>query len=335
MYHAHFHGTHYQIGFRWGAALAKHGQLLLQHAPFPITQQRWDFAAACLPVYQTYFPEILEEIQGLADGQRCDATLLQALLFSMYAIPPSCGCSCFALAHNDQILLGRNSDFLTALEPYNLNVLYRFSGQSYAFTGNTTAFLEMEDGVNRHGLAVGLTAVAPVAIQPGFNAGMLVRFFLEKCRSTAEVLHWLQRLPISSAQTITVADTQGQIAVIECNAQQRAILRPSEAQPFVCATNLFVTPALAQRQDPTLDSWQSEDRLHTLLQTLEQQTEQFDLQAAQDLLAGKTGFLCQYQRATGRDTVWSVIYDLQHRTIYRAEGNPSRHRFREDRRFSF
>ena len=38
-------------------------------------------------------PEIAEEIRGMADGQQCDPKILQAVLFSMYAMPPSCCCS--------------------------------------------------------------------------------------------------------------------------------------------------------------------------------------------------------------------------------------------------
>lgn len=35
-------------------------------------QERFDFTEACLPAYQTNFPEILDEIAGLAEGQNCD-----------------------------------------------------------------------------------------------------------------------------------------------------------------------------------------------------------------------------------------------------------------------
>lgn len=58
-----------------------------------------------------------------------------------------------------------------------------------------------------------------------------------------------------------------------------------------------------------------------------------DSAAARDLLAGRFGFLCQYDRSAGMDTVWSVVYDLREETIWRAEGNPSRCEFREDTRF--
>ena len=66
MYHGRFHGNHYEIGFRWGSRLAKHANYILNNIPFHITEERLRFAQYCLPIYQEFFPEILEEIQGIA-----------------------------------------------------------------------------------------------------------------------------------------------------------------------------------------------------------------------------------------------------------------------------
>ncbi len=334
MYHVRFRGEHYEIGYRYGASLAKHGQCLLDHVPFSITQERREFAHSCIPAYQKFFPDILEEIRGLAEGQRCDLSAVQAVLLSMYAIPPACNCSCFAVAGGEHILLCRNSDFLTALEKLNTNVIYRFTNNSYSFTGNTTAFIEVEDGVNEYGLAVGMTSVYPVAVRPGFNAGMLLRFFLEKCRTAEEVICSIRRLPISSAQTITVADAGGNTAVIECNSEKTAVIRPSAERPFVCAANIFNSAEMSALQNLNIGNWQSEQRYGTLVKALGKSGGKMDIEAAKDLLSGKNGFLCQYDRATGKDTVWSVIYDLKEKAIYRAEGNPGRKSFIKDGRFS-
>ena len=45
--------------------------------------------------------------------------------------------------------------------------------------------------------------------------------------------------------------------------------------------------------------------------------------------------MCQYDRKTNADTVWSVIYDIKNKKIYRVEGNPSRKQFKEDTRLKF
>lgn len=333
MYHGRFNGTHYEIGFKWGALLAHHGNYILENIGFPITQERLEFSELCVPVYQEYFPEILEEIQGIADGQNCDVKTLQAFLFSMYAIPPSCNCSCFAVANDEQIMFGRNSDFLTELEKSNINVIYRFSSPSYSFTGNTTAFVQIEDGINEHGLAIGLTSIQPVSIKPGINAGILLRFFLEMCKSTQEVIECIHMLPISSAQTFTVADSSGDIAVIECCSEKVAIIHPSDQVSYVCATNVFHSTPMMEYNLTDIDNWQAEPRYQTLLETLKKKAKYMDFDSATKLLSGENGFICQYDRKTGKDTVWSVIYDLTNMKIYRTEGNPSRRKFKEDTRF--
>ena len=127
MLHEIFQGSHYQMGAGFGLSMARQNQSILQSAPFPLTEERRQFAKACLPAYRAHFPEILEEIAGLAAGQQCREEEIQALLFGMYALPPACGCSCFAVSRDGQTLLGRNSDFDPASEPYNTNVIYRFS----------------------------------------------------------------------------------------------------------------------------------------------------------------------------------------------------------------
>lgn len=137
---------------------------------------------------ENYFSEILQEIQGTADSLQCSAEHLSAVLFSMYCMVPRANCSCFAARAGSGVIFSRNSDFLTGLEKFYMHTLYRFAGGSYSFNGNTTAFVQMEDGINEYGLAVGLTSVTPTKIKLGINAGMLVRLFLKKCKTVSELI---------------------------------------------------------------------------------------------------------------------------------------------------
>jgi predicted choloylglycine hydrolase len=335
MYHPRFKGTHYEIGYKWGATLRKHGNMILDNVPFPITEERISFSKECTPFYEKHFPEILQEIKGIAEGQQCSQSLLIAVLFSMYCIMPSAHCSCFAVkSKENSILFGRNSDFLIEIEKLCMNTLYTFTTSSFSFNGNTTAFVQMEDGINQHGLAVGLTSVAPKKIKPGLNAGMLVRLFLEKCKNTAEVISLIKTLPIASSQTILAADTFGNAALIECSAQDMEIQYIDETMQAVFSTNMFNTPKMKKHNNLPADTWQAEERYHTLDAYLSKNSGQVTLERAKGLLAGKVGFLCQYDRKTGKDTVWSVIYDLKDCSVYRAEGNPSRNAFLKDERLS-
>lgn len=323
-------GTHYQAGYKWGRLLLKNGKKL-DHCPtFALTEDKYAFAEECAAEYQQYFPEIMEEIQGIADGNEVPLETLRAILFCMYCFEFDNKCTCFAFSTDDEIIFARNSDFLVNLEKFNMNCLYSLDG-AYSFNGNTTAFVQMEDGVNRHRLAVGLTFIYPKIRKPGLNAGMLVRYLLEKCRTTAEAVDKLHLLPIASAQTITLADKSGEIAVVECNPRDIEVIRPREGEQFVATANNFNSAKMQSYRNPGVNDWRSDERYRTARTALEQQ-KGFSLMFAQEVLSGKYGFMCQYDRKQNADTVWSVVYDLKRGKIWRAEGNPSRKRFIEDNR---
>lgn len=68
----------------------------------------------------------------------------------------------------------------------------------YAFNGNTTAFIEMEEGINEYVIVIGITFVYLTIIKPGLNAGMLLSCLLEKCQTTSETISKLKSIPIAS-----------------------------------------------------------------------------------------------------------------------------------------
>lgn len=304
----------------------------MDNIPFPITKERQDFAQKCIKSYQKYFPEVLDEIKGIAKGQGCKEDL-QAVLLSMYCLMPSTHCSCFAARSKGGVVLGRNSDFLTEIEKLYMNVIYTFYKGSYSFTANTTAFFEMEDGINEKGLSIGLTSVAPLKVKPGLNADMLLRLFLEKCQSVDDVITLITKIPIASSQTLICVDRHNRAVLIECSCDHLEIQRIDDSCSFVCATNMFNLPCMKQYNCLPEDNWQAEERYQTLTYYLSQQSNVKTVNNYKNLLAGKYGFLCQYDRTTGKDTVWSVIYDYTNRIVERVEGNPRRKQFKQDKRF--
>ncbi len=316
MRHYEFRGTPYDTGYQLGIRLPE------IRIPFPVTRQRLDFAHACIPYYETWYPAVLEELRGLSDAQRCSFDTLAGALLPMYCITPAPHCSCFAVRTNGQTLLGRNSDFLTALAENNMSCLFRRG--SHTVWGNTTAFIELEDGVNDSGLAIGLTSVQPPAPpQPGLNAGLLLRLILEICASTADALALLRRVPNASSHTFVIADRSGDIALAECSGPALAVQRPSGTQAFVCSVNAFHLPEMTPFVRQPEDSWRSEERYETMMHA-----RIANIQDAFSLLSGKMGFLCQYDRGFMGDTVWSVVCDLTCGKTYLSEGNPGRTDFR-------
>lgn len=336
MYHSRFIGTHYDAGFHYGNLLKQNGHSLNNDHILAVSEERKAYTSKTIPIYEKEYPEILEEIRGIADGQEMPFESLASFLLGMYSYTVTNFCTCVALITTDgHTVFGRNSDFLVELEKVYESSFYRQEG-SYSFIGNSTAFVEMEDGVNEHGLAVGLTFIYSKEKVPGLNAGMLVRYFLEKCRTVDDCLDALKKLTIGSAQTLTIADRAGNMAVVECNAHETAVITPS-AREFICTTNDFNSPQMVKYLCPDVtaeDDMFSRLRYQVAAEALTNQKE-YSIEFLKDLLSGKHGFMCQYDRSKGGDTVWSVLYDLTANTVYRCEGNPSRKKYKQDTRLKF
>ncbi len=73
MNHEIFSGTHYNIGRQWGRKLAHQNVSLLSRIPFPLSEEARNFASACLPVYQKFFPVSLHSrwLRNSASFQPC------------------------------------------------------------------------------------------------------------------------------------------------------------------------------------------------------------------------------------------------------------------------
>lgn len=332
MYHGRFKGTHYEAGYKWGALLNKNGKKLDNCPTYTVGEERIQFGRECKAIFEDLYPEIVDEVRGIAEGNGISFEYLCGMLFSMYCFKFDNKCTSFAISNEDEIIFARNSDFLVHLEKLYMNCLYNLDN-CYSFNGNTTAFVKIEDGVNEEGLAVGLTFIYPKAWKPGFNAGILVRYLLEKCKTTAEAIKALKTLPIASQQTITLADKTGHIAVVECNCEKVVVITPRAGEKFVATANSFNSSEMYEYRNTEIDDWRSQDRYETARNALVNNPDKYSVDFAMDVLSGEYGFMCQYNRKTNADTVWSVVYDLTRNKIWRVEGNPSRKKFKEDIRF--
>lgn len=141
-------------------------------------------------------------------------------------------------------------------------------------------------------------------------------------------------LTVATSQCIVLADKQGELAVVECCPDRLAVRRPAPGQSFIVATNNFIDPAMIAYDGQPAKNWYlSETRYETAFQALQQPFAAAPMQTAMDILAGKLGFVCQYEKKLRFDTLWSFVVNLKDMTIYRAEGNPGKARFAKEKRF--
>ncbi|MFR0980504.1 MAG: acyl-CoA--6-aminopenicillanic acid acyltransferase, partial [Holdemania filiformis] len=89
------------------------------------------------------------------------------------------------------------------------------------------------------------------------------------------------------------------------------------------AVNQFVSDVMKPYNPRNIDDMESGLRLKTCQKAFQHQNV-LSMEYLKYVLMGKQGFLCQYDRKRGGDTVWSVIYDLNDEKIQFCDGNPSR-----------
>ena len=332
MYHPRLRGTHYAMGQHYGALLYKNG---FRTAQLPGSSS--DYTAlirSSEKLTREFYPEICEEVEGFAHGAKGDYGHLMGFLLSIGITQTAPHCSCFAAVTDDGVLFGRNHDYFDQFKKFSESCLIAPEGYN-CFVGQGDVFIGREDGVNDKGLAVGYTFVDGLTQQPGINFQLVIRGLLEKCSSVQSAIEWLQKLPLSTYQNFVLADRSGDLAIVESSPERIEVRYPEENIPFVVATNIFQLPSMRRLQKNEDRNWyESETRYETIMQALEEKQATLSLEVCQDILSGKYGFVCQYPRKGDFDTIWSVAANLHTLVIRRAEGNPSRVKYKEDLRLA-
>jgi predicted choloylglycine hydrolase len=112
-------------------------------------------------------------------------------------------------------LYGRNYDYsprrydptLVAIQPKGVHASLGFADR---FTGRV-------DGMNEHGLCVGLHFVNYRPVRPGLVCILIVRVVLDQCATTQEAVRLLTRIPHGQPFNYSVLDTTGAAAVVEAS----------------------------------------------------------------------------------------------------------------------
>ncbi len=203
---------------------------------------------------ETYAPNIWEELHGLADGLEIPLERAVAEFSNGRLRYPARGCSAVLTGG----LYGRNYDFaiksydriLAAVQPQGVNASIGFSDR---FTGR-------DDGMNEHGLCVGLHYVDDKKWQPGLVCILIVRIVLDQCATTREAVALLKRLPHGLSFNYSLIDASGDAAIVEASPTEVMV----REGPRLACTNHFQSPELAaynrrnpgsHRRLPPLEAW--------------------------------------------------------------------------------
>lgn len=340
MYHLRLKGNHYQMGVKRGTVFKK-GRLLF---PLHLDDFQLDHGKQSETVLRNFFPEVCEEIRGVSDTIGINymdfVSWMLCMGCCMYNLEDNIpveirGCTAFAFAKEGNVIYGRNNDLPPFLRDGSKSEIYApENGNRFNIT--TSSFINGEEGLNEHGLAVAMTFVMTdlKEIKPGFNSCFVVRYLLEKAACTENAIALLLELPIASNCNILIADRSGNMVVVECTPDTKRIRKAVAINDtgIVCTVNSFTSDECKQFDDSGGDDYDSAKRYQTVMEQLPYQLDGDYIEAAKRLLKGEYGFMCQYDYDPNFETVWSSVFDLKSLMIYRAEGDPRRKKFITDSR---
>jgi predicted choloylglycine hydrolase len=327
MFHPRLRGSHVQIGYKMGSFLKKKAIDFDELIHLDAFQQ--NFGRKSEPILKEVFPEVCEEIYGLTEALGYSYEKLSSWLLCMGCCYDPKGCTTFCFMHDQKVYYGRNNDLPPFLKNNSQSVLYRLDNGT-AFLGNTSSMIHLEEGINAHGLVVAMEFIMPTMIKAGINSVFIVRYLLEKCKTVAEAVVALQKLPIASACNIILVDKTGAMVVAECDPNRMIVRTPAVGEDFLVSTNHFVSDEM--RAINSNQIYSSEQRYQSVSHALQDVTYTQAVEHAQAILRGEHGFVCQYDPSLNFETIWSSVFDLSSMKVYRAEGDPSRVAFKEDRR---
>ncbi|SDN97743.1 C45 family autoproteolytic acyltransferase/hydolase [Alkalicoccus daliensis] len=319
MYHPRLKGNPYEAGKHYAEILFKNG------FRFPkVTKEKLNYGKLCIPLLTEFDKDAVKEIQGFADGCSASFEEVSSFLLSIGVFEPAGQCSIFAAFNGKEVIIGRNYDMLFAFKKITEASFVGFENKN-KYLGHSDCFIGKVDGINEHGLFIGITSVPHEGIKPGLNFYFACKYILENCMTVEEGIHVLRRFPSSVANNYLIADPSGKMAVVEVSPSECDIRLPKNN--YIHCTNHHTVLSAK--------SWnwsKSKDRFETLNKVLAEHTAEMNLFIAQSIMSETKGHVCLNLAEHKFGTLYSVTANLSTLEITRAEGQPNKAKYKADQR---
>lgn len=224
---AYERGRHY--GARAAAAIARNVETYLRLVEFHSGLGREAALAAAgpyAPILEAHTPDLLSEMQGIADGAGCD--FLDIVLLNARSELMRTMDECTALAAGPratargQVLLGQNWDWYTALQSEPVLLRIRQPHKPDLLTLAEAGQLA-KIGMNRAGLGVCLNFLSHADHGQGVPVHVILRQMLG-CAHLGQAVREAYRLPRGGAANVLLAHAEGDILDLELTARDADFL---------------------------------------------------------------------------------------------------------------
>ncbi|WP_350284381.1 C45 family peptidase [uncultured Croceitalea sp.] len=327
MYHPRLYGDFYNMGFKYGSLLFKSANFQLPE----MDVKTKEFGVNCIPELGTYYPEVLEEINGFADGIEENPNNVAAFLLSLVASGFNGQCSVFAFKNDDAVIVGRNYDMPLAFKKFTESSLIAPSDK-WAYIGQSDVFIGRSDGINEKGLFTAMSFVNGKTVRPGVSFHFIIRKVLENASSTEEAIELIKQAKVSSSNNFIVADAHGHIAVVESAPEQSRIINLTNGHRYLHITNQFMNKDMQAIDQGNLDWSKSMERYQGINQQLRTESN-VNVKKAKEILSDAC--ICLDLKKEKFGTIWSLVANLKTLEIERAESKPKVNNFKEEARLDW
>jgi predicted choloylglycine hydrolase len=321
-------GRYYEMGLKIGE---KCKNLVSSYYSEKCSKSSIDFAIECQRSVKEHCPELLEEIQGIADGGDFD---YEKLVSSELAAGLKSNCTLLAISgkwtKNGHPLFARSMDWFQDALKFTAIFAAR-PAERLTSLGFSETFLGRLGGMNEAGLTIGESSTCWENPQPGIINGIAIRWILDTCRTTDEAVSFLQKIPHLMGNNYLVADRENNFAIVEAHPAKTIVT--VDRRGFLIAANHYFSPEFDQIT-PTKPRHSTDriDHLNSWFNNRTSPIDQGDLEAiqrthdveicphVQEVYEGKLRNLT---------TCWAWIAHLGENRLYLCEGSPCKSDYRE------
>lgn len=321
--------TYYDIGRQKGIHFYKKNKFKLRNMTI-----RESIYKQQLGMYKKYYPELLNEIRGIANETGIDLKkLTYGFICDEMIHQKHSGCSIF----NYNGLLGRNYDWSAGIretsgiykvvhineEGKDVSPLHSFifvsDGYGYdsKFYDKKHSILSGDDYINDVFLYIGYTYAYSTKMSFGLLWSDYMRLMSETCTTIGDVIKFLRKVPNAIPKNIFITDSTGDSIVIEHNSGfDYKIFRPMKLgagdDTLLIHTNHFLYKMYGKKYDTGGSNGFSERRYNAIYNLCKELKPKslidikliLDDDLVYDLYRHKP------------ETIWQLMLDLKHKKIY-------------------
>lgn len=334
----HVKGNHYQVGFQIGTHMKKQLNELIKQSKDYIankTEMKWKDVRAQSQLFleysKKYMPEYVEEIRGAADASGIDLVdLFSDLCEEIFSKNYLNGCSDL-IASGDvttdgSVLVAHNNDTSLDIEKYAVVIHYQVEGEPEILAVGYGG-LAISIGFNSAGISLTGNELSMNDMKIGVPRMLLCRKILA-AKTIGEAIDAAIFQPRASNYNMVLADENGEIYSIEGSATDYEAIYATDG--YLVHTNHYIAPRMRKYELDPRALTSSIVRYNRANRLMKNNKGKISVDLLEKMLkdhVNRPRSLCRHGSYV--KTTFSVIINLNKKTMLLAKGNPCESKYFE------